>query len=155
MGLKDDLAVGGHGDTVPISQGQSLVVIQHRVQVLDPDSIHRPVQHQPDVFTYKRHRKVCQSQKTLPLSSFPSPSLDVLEELPFLALRVLLHRVEKIPSVQSLVATSSRPNIWGAVIALGFILSSLWGSPQSVIAFIRIWIQQVFPAPLGPRVIIP
>lgn len=86
---------------------------------------------------------------------FPSPSLDVLEELPFLALRVLLHRVEKIPSVQSLVATSSRPNIWGAVIALGFILSSLWGSPQSVIAFIRIWIQQVFPAPLGPRVIIP
>lgn len=35
----------------------------------------------------------------------------------FLNLRVLLHKVENIPSVQSLVATSSRPNIWGAVIA--------------------------------------
>ena len=30
---------------------------------------------------------------------------------PFLALSVFLHSVEKIPSVQSLVATSSRPNI--------------------------------------------
>lgn len=75
--------------------------------------------------------------------------------LTFLVLWVLLHRVEKIPSVQSLVATSSRPNIWGAVIALGFILSSLWGSPQSVIAFISMWIHLVFPAPVGPRVIIP
>ena len=33
---------------------------------------------------------------------------------PFLALCVLLQRVEKMPSVQSLVATSRRPNIWGA-----------------------------------------
>ena len=77
------------------------------------------------------------------------------QELPFLALRVLLQRVEKIPSIQSLVATSKRPNIWGAVMALGFILISLWGSPHSVMAFIRMWMQQVFPAPLGPRVIIP
>lgn len=75
--------------------------------------------------------------------------------LTFLVLWVLLHRVEKIPSVQSLVATSSRPNIWGALMALGFILSSLWGSPQSVIAFISMWIHLVFPAPVGPRVIMP
>ncbi|RUS85039.1 hypothetical protein EGW08_007176, partial [Elysia chlorotica] len=66
-----------------------------------------------------------------------------------------LFLVEKMPSVQSLVATSSRPNICGAVIALGFIRHSLWGSPQSVMAFISMWIQQVLPAPLGPRAIIP
>lgn len=34
----------------------------------------------------------------------------------FLTFKHLLHNVEKIPSVQSFVATSSRPNIWGAVI---------------------------------------
>ena len=43
---------------------------------------------------------------------------------PFFARNVLRHRVEKIPSVQSLVATSSLPNICGAVMALGFILIS-------------------------------
>ena len=73
----------------------------------------------------------------------------------FLVLWVLLHRVEKIPSVQSLVATSRRPNICGAVMAFGFILISLCGSPHSVIAFIRVWIHLVLPAPLGPRVIMP
>lgn len=51
--------------------------------------------------------------------------------LPFFAFRVFLHSVEKMPSVQSLVATSSRPNIWGAVIALGFMRISLWGWPHS------------------------
>ena len=75
--------------------------------------------------------------------------------LPFFAFRVLLQSVEKIPSVQSLVATSSLPNIWGAVIALGFIFISLWGAPQSVIDFINTWIQHDLPAPLGPNVIIP
>lgn len=38
----------------------------------------------------------------------------------------------KDPSVQSFVATSSRPNICGAVIALGFILISRCGLPQSI-----------------------
>ena len=74
---------------------------------------------------------------------------------PFLARSVFLHSVEKIPSVQSLVETSNRPNIWGAVMALGFILISLCGVPQSVIAFIKTWIQLVLPAPLGPSTIIP
>ena len=75
--------------------------------------------------------------------------------VPFLALRVLLQRVEKIPSVQSLVATSSLPNICGAVIALGFILISRCGEPVSVMAFIKTWMQLVLPAPEGPSVIIP
>lgn len=73
----------------------------------------------------------------------------------FLALRVFLHRVEKTPSVQSLVVTSSVPNICEAVTALGFILISRWGEPHSVMAFINVWMQVVFPAPLGPRVIMP
>lgn len=74
---------------------------------------------------------------------------------PFLAFKVFLQSVEKMPSVQSLVATSNLPNIWGAVMALGFIFISLWGAPQSPMAFISRLIQQVLPAPLGPRVIIP
>lgn len=82
------------------------------------------------------------------IHSFKHPST-------FLALRVFLHRVEKTPSVQSLVVTSSVPNICEAVMALGFILISRWGAPQSDMAFIRVWMQVVFPAPLGPNVIIP
>ena len=78
-----------------------------------------------------------------------------LANQPFLARSVFLQRVENIPSVQSLVETSSRPNICGAVMALGFILISLCGVPQSVIAFINRWMQAVLPAPLGPRTIIP
>lgn len=74
---------------------------------------------------------------------------------PFLARSVFLQRVEKIPSVQSFVATSSLPNIWGAVMALGFILISLCGVPQSVMAFINTWIHAVLPAPLGPSTIMP
>ncbi len=36
---------------------------------------------------------------------------------PFLSLRDFLHKAEKIPSVQSFVATSRRPNIWPEVMA--------------------------------------
>ena len=75
--------------------------------------------------------------------------------IPFFILSVLRHRVEKIPSVQSLVATSRRPNICGAVMALGFILISLCGIPISVRDFISTFMQQDFPVPLGPRAIIP
>lgn len=73
----------------------------------------------------------------------------------FLALRVFLQSVEKTPSVQSLVVTSSIPNICEAVMALGFIRISLWGAPHSVMAFISVWMQVVFPEPLGPNIIIP
>ena len=55
--------------------------------------------------------------------------------LTFLALSVLRQSVEKMPSVQSLVATSSRPNISGAVMAFGFIRYSLCGKPHSVITW--------------------
>ena len=53
------------------------------------------------------------------------------------------------------MATSRRPNIWGAVMALGFMRISRWGAPQSPMAFIKMLIHIVLPAPLGPRVIIP
>lgn len=52
--------------------------------------------------------------------------------IPFFALKVFLQSAENIPSVQSFVATSRRPNICGAVIALGFILISRCGCPQSM-----------------------
>lgn len=52
--------------------------------------------------------------------------------IPFLALKVFLQSVENMPSVQSFVATSRRPNICEAVIALGFILISRCGCPQSM-----------------------
>ena len=74
---------------------------------------------------------------------------------PFLVLSVRLQSAEKMPSVQSLVATSSRPNICGAVIALGFIRISLCGVPQSVIARISRWMMHVLPVPEGPSIIMP
>ena len=73
----------------------------------------------------------------------------------FLVLCVLRQRVEKMPSVQSLVATSRRPNICGAVMALGFMRISLCGTPHSVMDFMRVWMQRVLPAPEGPSVIMP
>ena len=52
--LKDNLAVGSHGDAVTVGQGEGLVVVQHRVEVLDPDCVHRAVQQQPDVLTLQQ-----------------------------------------------------------------------------------------------------
>lgn len=75
--------------------------------------------------------------------------------IPFLVFSVFLHSVEKMPSVQSLVAASSFPNIWGAVIALGFIRISLCGWPHCVSALISMVMTIVFPDPLGPSVISP
>ena len=51
VGLKDDFTVWGHWDTITIGQGQGLVVVQHRVEVLNPDGINWTVQYKPDVFT--------------------------------------------------------------------------------------------------------
>lgn len=48
--------------------------------------------------------------------------------VPDLIFNVFLHSAEKIPSVQSFVATSSLPNICAAVIAFGFIRISLRGT---------------------------
>ena len=51
VGLEDDLAVWRHGDAVAVSQCERFVVVQHRVQILNPDGIHGTVQDQPDVFS--------------------------------------------------------------------------------------------------------
>lgn len=45
--LKHKLAGWGHGDTVTISQCQCFVIIQHRVEVLNPYGIHRAIQYNP------------------------------------------------------------------------------------------------------------
>ena len=47
------------------------------------------------------------------------------------ALAALRHSTEKTPSVQSPVDASSRPNIWGAVMALGFIRHTTCLGPTS------------------------
>lgn len=51
-------------------------------------------------------------------------NVNVKKKNTFLIFSVFLHNAEKIPSVQSLVDTSNRPNICGAVMAFGFILNS-------------------------------
>lgn len=68
---------------------------------------------------------------------------------------VLLHNVENIPSVQSLVATSNLPNICGAVMAFGFIRYSKCGSPVLVKDDKRQLIAAVLPDPVGPNIINP
>jgi len=42
--FKDDLASRWHRDTIAVRQRQSLVVVQHRVKVLNPDRVDRTVQ---------------------------------------------------------------------------------------------------------------
>ena len=54
--LKDDFTVWCHWNTVTISQGQGLVVIKDRVQVLYPNGIDRSIQQQPNMITLKQNR---------------------------------------------------------------------------------------------------
>jgi len=49
----------------------------------------------------------------------------------FVSLFALRHSCAKMPSVHSLAITSRDPNIWGGVIAFGFIRSSRCGLPTS------------------------
>jgi len=44
MHFEDDFARGRHRDSIAVRQRQSLVVVQHRVEVLDPDCVDRAVQ---------------------------------------------------------------------------------------------------------------
>ena len=69
--------------------------------------------------------KSCWMAKLVITGRVGQVTLSLFRSSPFFARRVFLHKVEKIPSVQSFVATSNRPNICGAVMALGFILISL------------------------------
>ena len=47
--LEDDLAAAGHGHAVAVGQRQRPVVVQHRVEVLDPHGVDGTVQHDPHV----------------------------------------------------------------------------------------------------------
>ena len=67
--LKDDLAVGRHGDAISVGQSQGLVVVQHRVQVFNPDGIYWSIQHQPDVFSWKCIYMMLQLPGILPRES--------------------------------------------------------------------------------------
>lgn len=53
--LKDDLAVGSHGNPITIGEGQRAVIIQHRVQILNPDGINWPIQNNPNVLTWDKY----------------------------------------------------------------------------------------------------
>ena len=83
------------------------------------------------------------------------PSRTIQKFSPALPFMVLLHRAEKIPSVQSFVDTSSLPNIWPSLMDFGFILNSLCCLPVIVRALIRIPMHSVLPTPLGPRTMMP
>lgn len=67
----------------------------------------------------------------------------------------LRHSTAKMPSVQSLVCGSMRPNIWGAVIALGFMRQITCLVPSSVSAPASTSIIEVLPDPLGPTSMMP
>jgi len=56
VNLKDDLAVGGHRDTIPVGQSERLVVVQHRVEVLDPNGINWAIQHKPDMVSLSENK---------------------------------------------------------------------------------------------------
>lgn len=47
--LKDNFAVGRHGNPITVCEGECLVVVKDGVQVLDPNGVHGAVQDQPDV----------------------------------------------------------------------------------------------------------
>lgn len=47
--LEHGLDVVRHGHAVPVSQGQDLVVIEHGVEVFDPDGVHGTVRDDPSV----------------------------------------------------------------------------------------------------------
>jgi len=44
VNFKDDLAGSGHRDTITVRQRQGLVVVKHRVEILDPDCVDWTVQ---------------------------------------------------------------------------------------------------------------
>mmetsp|Transcript_13743 Transcript_13743/g.31845 ORF Transcript_13743/g.31845 Transcript_13743/m.31845 type:complete len:1547 (-) Transcript_13743:4516-9156(-) len=49
LGLEDELHVGDHGDAVTVGEGEELVVVEHGVEVLNPDGVHGPVENNPRV----------------------------------------------------------------------------------------------------------
>ncbi len=55
--LEDDFAIGRHWDSISVGEGQSLVVIQNTVEILDPYGVYWAIQYQPDVLTCNGWRK--------------------------------------------------------------------------------------------------
>ena len=73
--LEDDLAVVRHGQPVAVGQRQRSVVVQHRVEVLDPQRVHRTVQHDPHVLTALVGRLVSTNPNREPPSAHQWPSI--------------------------------------------------------------------------------
>ena len=67
--FKDDLRVGRHGNTIAIGQSQRFVVVQHRVEILNPDGVDGTVQQQPYVLVLQVRlvpqceSKICATQQ--------------------------------------------------------------------------------------------
>mmetsp|Transcript_9300 Transcript_9300/g.39101 ORF Transcript_9300/g.39101 Transcript_9300/m.39101 type:complete len:245 (+) Transcript_9300:7149-7883(+) len=85
-------------------------------------------------------------------STGPSSTIQVLF---FFSLAALRQSTAKTPSVQSPVLASMRPNICGAVMALGFIFQMTCFTPVSVSAPASVSQIAVFPEPVGPTSMIP
>jgi hypothetical protein len=66
MRFKNNLAVWSHGDPVAIGQSQGFIIIQHRIQIFNPDGINWTIKNNPDMFPWmspktrgREHRCLC------------------------------------------------------------------------------------------------
>lgn len=147
-----------------------LVVIQDRVEIFDPDGVDRAVQHNPSVLVLvlgspdecvlqqAPHTMVTASLMPGTITAHTAHRQPLLEACPqqtALSLVHLRHKTAKMPSVQSPVEVSMRPNIWGAVMALGFMRQMTCLVPSSVKAPASTSMIAVFPLPLGPTSMMP
>lgn len=53
MWFKNHFTVGSHGYAVTICQCEGSVIVQNRVQVLNPDGINWPIQNYPDILSWE------------------------------------------------------------------------------------------------------
>lgn len=57
MSLEEEVDVGSELDALPAGHGQQPVVIQHRVQALDPFWVYIPIAHNPRVHLWEKKPK--------------------------------------------------------------------------------------------------
>ena len=69
--LEYDLAVWRHRDSIAVRQGQGLVVVEHRVKILDPDGVDWAVQDEPHMLPLEA--RACQF---MPRNGLISCSID-------------------------------------------------------------------------------
>lgn len=76
--LEDELDVVGHGYPITIGQGQDLVVVQDRVEVLDPDGVHGSVAYDPLGRSTEVEEKTHQAARIIIAGHYPGevPGLD-------------------------------------------------------------------------------